>query len=991
MASTDMVSSRIVPTTHDSRRHIAIAPPPAIQESSTPPALEESYLSGTSGNYVEAMYEHWTQDPSSVHASWDVYFSSGSYRKPISLGSSNASNEIPLNSTLATLMGYRGKQVTDPHWAAILSFQVRGHLAAQIDPLGINNLDKQEAIKMILRPRQLNEKDLDTVFQLPEITFIGGNEKSLPLKEIISRLEASYSGSIGAEFMHLQIEDQKNWIRHKLETPGAIKLADRDKRKLLARISRASSFESFLAKKWPSAKRFGLEGVEVLIPALKQIIDKSTKLGVESFVMGMPHRGRLNVLANVCRKPLEQILTQFESLEVPDEGSGDVKYHLGMYIERLNRVTNKNIRMSVVANPSHLEAVNPVVAGKTRAEQFYRGDTEGEKVMSILLHGDAAFAGQGVVYETMHLGELPDYSTKGTIHVVVNNQIGFTTDPRYSRSSPYCTEVGRVVNAPIFHVNADDPEAVMLVCNIAAEWRAVWHKDVIIDLVGYRRHGHNEIDEPMVTQPRMYTIIKKHPNILDKYSDKLMKEGIVTKEDVDSVINEYEEICEKAYKASEKTRIYQKDWLDSPWSGFHQGKDPYKMSETGVHEETLTHIATRFAQGPPNAPDFKIHRSVTRILKARMEMMENRTLDWALAEALAFGSLLKSGTHVRLSGQDVERGTFAHRHHVLHHQTVDGATYNPLSNLYPYQAPYTVCNSSLSELAILGFELGFSMTNPNTLVIWEAQFGDFSNTAQCIIDQFISSGQAKWVRQSGIVMLLPHGMEGMGPEHSSCRPERFLQMCADDPEYFPPLEDEFEIKQLSSINMIVANCSKPANFFHLLRRQICLPFRKPLVVLTPKSLLRLPECRSTFDDIKLGTNFKRMLLDEGPASLNKSAVKKVIFCTGKVYYDLAKCRRDAGLDDKIAIHTLEQICPFPFDMVKTVSEEYSNARLVWCQEEHKNQGAWTYVQSRFQTALGENERKVSYAGREVAPSPSTGSICQYKEELTTFTDAAMAL
>jgi len=531
-----------------------------------------------------------------------------------------------------------------------------------------------------------------------------------------------------------------------------------------------------------------------------------------------------------------------------------------------------------VANPSHLEAVNPIVEGKVRAEQFYRGDTEGKKAMSVLLHGDAAFAGQGVVYETMGMSELPDYTTRGTIHIVANNQIGFTTDPRYSRSSPYCTDVGRVVNAPIFHVNADDPEAVMLVANIAAEWRATWHRDVVIDLVGYRKFGHNEIDEPMFTQPIMYSIIKKHPNVLDIYSNKLIKEGVATKEEVEGVVDKYDRICEDAFKkAAEETQIFNKHWLDSPWSGFFEGKDPLKVKDTGVQEETLTHIGRRFSQGPPNAPDFKIHRAMERILKARNEMVDTRQLDWAMGEAFAFGSLLKEGTHVRLSGQDVERGTFSHRHHVLHHQTRDRSTYNALANLYPDQAPYSVCNSSLSEYGILGFELGYSMTNPNALVMWEGQFGDFANTAQCIIDQFITSGQSKWVRQSGLVMMLPHGMEGMGPEHSSARPERFLQMCSDDPEYFPPEDEEFAIQQLININMIVANCSNPANYFHILRRQIALPFRKPLIVMTPKSLLRHPECRSSFDDLLPGTEFKRMILESGPASANPASIEKVTF------------------------------------------------------------------------------------------------------------------
>merc|ERR1711963_813417 len=445
--------------------------------------------------------------------------------------------------------------------------------------------------------------------------------------------------------MHIHNFEEVNWIRKRLETPGILDLTSEEKRLLLARISRSTGFENFLAKKYSSEKRFGLEGVDMLIPGMKTSIDVSTDYGVESVVIGMPHRGRLNVLANVCRKPLDQILTQFAGLEAADEGSGDVKYHLGTYIERLNRNTNKNIRLAVVANPSHLEAVDPVVQGKVRAEQFYRGDSEGKKAMSILLHGDAAFSGQGVVFETFHMSELPSYTTHGTIHIVGNNQIGFTTDPRYSRSSPYCTDVGRVVNAPIFHVNADDPEAVMLVSNIAAEWRATWHKDVVIDLVGYRRFGNNEIDEPMFTQPIMYSIIKKHPNVLDIYSNKLISEGVVTKEEVQAVVDKYDKICEEAYKkAGEETQVYNKHWLDSPWSGFFEGKDPLHVKDTGVHEETLTHITKRFSQGPPNAPDFKIHKAMERILKARADMLSNRVIDWAMGEAMAFGSLMKEGT-----------------------------------------------------------------------------------------------------------------------------------------------------------------------------------------------------------------------------------------------------------------------------------------------------------------------------------------------------------
>jgi len=993
-------------------RHFSAAPPPPPTDS----ALNESYLNGSSGAYVEDMYEAWALDPKSVHPSWDSYFRNGGYQAPPTLGAPSNPNEVPLSSLvggggLGGLIkgGGADGHMVEAHLAVqgaisdtihshlitqntIRSYQVRGHLAAQIDPLGLNNMEKDKARNMIIRSVKVDEKDFETEFQLPTTTWIGGEQKSLPLKEIINRLENVYCKSIGAEYMHINNLDQINWIRQKIETPGALTLQNDDKRRLLARLSRSIGFEAFLAKKWTAEKRFGLEGVEMLIPCMKQVIDRSTELGVESVVMGMPHRGRLNVLANVCRKPLEHILTQFHGLEAADEGSGDVKYHLGTYVERLNRVTNRNIRLSVIANPSHLEAVNPLVEGKVRAEQFYRGDTEGKKVMGLILHGDAAFAGQGVVYETMGMSELPDYSTKGTIHIVANNQIGFTTDPRYSRSSPYCTDVGRVVNAPIFHVNADDPEAVMLVSNIAAEWRATWHRDVVIDLVGYRRFGHNEIDEPMFTQPIMYSIIKKHPNVLDIYSKKLIGDGVVTQEEVQAVVDKYDKICEEAYKkAGEETQVHNKHWLDSPWSGFFEGKDPLHVKDSGVHEETLTHIAKRISQGPPNAPDFKVHKAMERILKARGDMLKSRTIDWAMGEAMAFGSLLKEGTHVRLSGQDVERGTFSHRHHVLHHQTQDRSTYKPLANLYPDQAPYSISNSSLSEYGILGFELGYSMTNPNALVLWEAQFGDFANTAQCIIDQFISSGQAKWVRQSGLVMLLPHGMEGMGPEHSSARPERFLQMSSDDPEYFPELNDQFSIQQLININHIVANCTTPANYFHLLRRQICLPFRKPLVVFTPKSLLRHPECKSSFDDLLPGTEFQRMILDNGPASQNPAAVKKVLICTGKVYYDLLKERRDRGLDDQIAIHTLEQICPFPFDILKQVSESYCNAKLCWVQEEHKNMGAWSYVQPRTQTAIGGYHRLLKYIGRETAPSPATGNKATHKKELKEFLDKAMAV
>ncbi|KAJ0179990.1 hypothetical protein K1T71_004581 [Dendrolimus kikuchii] len=961
----------------------------------------EPFLNGSSSAYVETMYNSWLTDPNSVHASWDAFFRNATngaqpgaaYTPPPNLAPYNK-NEVPLTSLVPASGGMPSisagspinEKIIDDHLAVqaiIRSYQIRGHHIAKLDPLeiGNNDLAGKNPREVIYNSYRFDEADMDRVFKLPSTTFIGEKEKALPLREILNRLEQAYCNNIGIEFMFINSLEQCNWIRQRMEPPNVTKMNNDQKRLILARLTRSTGFENFLAKKWSSEKRFGLEGCEILIPAMKQVIDVSTRLGVESIIMGMPHRGRLNVLANVCRKPLHQLFTQFAGLEAEDDGSGDVKYHLGTYIERLNRVTNKNIRLAVCANPSHLEAVDPVVQGKTRAEQFYRGDNEGKKVMSILLHGDAAFAGQGVVFETMHLSDLPAYTTHGTVHIVANNQIGFTTDPRHSRSSAYCTDVARVVNAPIFHVNSDNPEAVMHVCNVAAEWRATFHKDVVIDIVSYRRNGHNEVDEPMFTQPLMYQKIRKTKPVLEKYADQLIAEGVVTAEEVKDVREKYEKICEDAYnQAKQETHIKYKDWLDSPWSGFFEGKDPLKMSSTGVVEETLVHIGKRFSAPPPNAAEFVVHKGLLRILKARMQMVEDRTVDWALGEAMAFGSLLKEGIHVRLSGEDVERGTFSHRHHVLHHQKVDKATYCPLAHLYPDQAPYTVCNSSLSEYGVLGFEVGYSVTNPNALVLWEAQFGDFNNVAQCIIDQFISSGQAKWVRQSGIVLLQPHGMEGMGPEHSSARLERFLQMSSDDPDYMPPESPDYEVRQLHDCNWIVANCSTPASYFHILRRQIALPFRKPLILMTPKSLLRHPDAKSSFDDMKEGTNFRRLIPEEGPASQNPQKVRKLSFCSGRVYYDLLKHRRDKGLESDIAIARLEQISPFPYDLIKAEVAKYPNAQLVWSQEEHKNMGSWSYIEPRFRTLL-QNQKQISYNGRVTAASPATGSKAAHNKEL----------
>ncbi|KAM7368543.1 hypothetical protein PAMP_012877 [Pampus punctatissimus] len=998
----------------------------------------EPFLNGTSSNYVEEMYYAWLENPRNVHKSWDIFFRNANagaqpgaaYQSP-----------PPLNGTVQGLSNVQAlvgtqlnvEKVVEDHLAVqslIRAYQVRGHHIAKLDPLDISCVDFDDApctvgfhnvVNILLvcshhvaqldpvgimaadlkpTPSTINwsygiislflpsshwpglhalfshvsvvttgfyglaESDLDTVFRLPTTTFIGGNESALPLREIIRRLEAAYCQHIGVEFMFINDMEQCQWIRQKFETPGVMQFSLEEKRTLLARMIRST-------------------------------------------------RGRLNVLANVIRKELDQIFCQFDSkLEAADEGSGDVKYHLGMYYKRMNRVSKRHISMSLMANPSHLEAVDPVVQGKTKAEQFYCGDTEGKRVMSILLHGDAAFAGQGIVYETFHLSDLPSYTTHGTIHVVVNNQIGFTTDPRMARSSPYPTDVARVVNAPIFHVNADDPEAVMYVCNVAAEWRNTFHKDVVVDLVCYRRNGHNEIDEPMFTQPLMYKRIKKQKSVLQTFAEKVIAEGVVTAQDYEEEIAGYDKICEEAYARSKDEKILHiKHWLDSPWPGFFtlEGR-PKSMScpSTGISEEELSHIGNIASSVP--VEDFTIHGGLSRILKGRANMVNQRVCDWALGEYMAFGSLLKEGIHVRLSGQDVERGTFSHRHHVLHDQNVDKRICIPMNHVSPDQASYTVCNSSLSEYGVLGFELGFAMASPNALVLWEAQFGDFHNTAQCIIDQFISSGQTKWVRQNGIVLLLPHGMEGMGPEHSSARPERFLQMCNDDPDVFPKLSEDFAMRQLYDCNWIIVNCSTPANYYHVLRRQILQPFRKPLIIFTPKSLLRHPEAKSSFDDMLPGehrqgkqkcrkfrmkkkcegTHFKRLISDDGPAAASPEKVKRIIFCSGKIYYELTRERKNRCMDDSVAVVRVEQLSPFPFDLVKAETERYPHADLVWCQEEHKNQGYYDYVKPRIRTTINKS-KQVWYAGREPAAAPATGNKQTHLAELRRLLDSAFDL
>eukprot|EP00124_Ichthyophonus_hoferi_P002173 Ihof_evm3s138 gene=Ihof_evmTU3s138 len=917
---------------------------------------QESFLSGSNGVYADEMYKAWKSDANSVHKSWNAYFTAlengvpppAAYTPPGMMGS------MPTSFAIAAAGTSPQKEIQD-HLAVqdlVRAFQVRGHNVAKLDPLGIFEADLSREIPTELTYTNYGFKpeDLDRTFNIGTVDNKGllglvSSEKPMTLRELIAELERIYCNKIGYEYMHINDKEQYKWLQDRIESPNGYKISDIEKKVILSRLCQADGFERFLQTKWSAEKRFGIEGLEAAIPALKTIVDYGSECGIESLVMGMPHRGRLNVLGNVIKKPLDFLFSEFRSeLESADEGSGDVKYHLGASLDRVTR-SGKKIHLSLVANPSHLEAVDPVVVGKTRANQFIQGDKSRKRVAALLMHGDAAFSGQGVVYEVFNLGDLPHYTTGGTIHVVCNNQIGFTTDPRFSRSSPYCTDLAKSVNAPIFHVNGDDVEAVVRVCKLAIDWRQKFGKDVVIDIVGYRRHGHNEIDQPAFTQPAMCAAIAKHRPVMQIYRDQLLKESVITMSDFLEMDNSYQKLCQDNYAASKTTRFHIDEWLDARWKGMKSKFDLAKAHNTGVPAKELLEIGETLCTVPK---DFTPHVGITRFLKNRnIALKEGKSIDWATAEALAFGSLVREDYPVRLSGQDVERGTFSQRHHMLTDQKTEDK-YCALQHLSANQAPYTVVNSSLSEYGCLGFEVGYSLANPDALVLWEAQFGDFANGAQILFDQFISSMEQKWLRQTGITILLPHGYEGQGPEHSSARLERFLQMSDDADDVIPDLNGKVR-KQIQDTNWQVMNLSTPANYFHAIRRQLHREFRKPLVLMTPKSLLRLKDCTSTLAEMSEGTRFRRLICDSdvppGPE------VKRVVFCSGKVKYDLLEARKAAGKINEIAIASVEQICPFPFDLIRRQMECYPNAEVVWCQEEPKNMGAWTYVNPRIETAL----------------------------------------
>ncbi|KAI0498276.1 hypothetical protein KFK09_021517 [Dendrobium nobile] len=989
---------------HHSTRTLAAPPLPSFRafhstafrgRSSTPvprpvplSRLTDSFLNGTSSVYLEELQRAWEADPNSVDESWDNFFRN-------------------FVGQASTSPGISGQTIQESMRLLLLvrAYQVNGHMKANLDPLGLEQREIPEDLDPALYG--FTEADLDREFFLGVwrmAGFLSENRPIQTLREILNRLEQAYCGTIGYEYMHIPDREKCNWLRERIETVKPRGYSQERSEVILDRLIWSSQFENFLAKKWPAQKRFGLEGAETLIPGMKEMFDRSSDLGVESIVIGMPHRGRLNVLGNVVRKPLRQIFSEFDKKTHKDEdglytGTGDVKYHLGTSYDRPTR-GGRRIHLSLVANPSHLEAVDPVVVGKARAKQYYSNDVDRTKNMGVLIHGDGSFAGQGVVYETLHLSGLPNYTTGGTIHIVVNNQVAFTTDPQAGRSSQYCTDVAKALNAPIFHVNGDDVEAVVHVSELASEWRQIFHSDVVVDIVCYRRHGHNEGDEPSFTQPKMYKVIRNHPSALEIYEKKLVESGVFSKEDINKINNKVESILEDEFNHSKDYIPIKRDWLSAYWAGFKSPEQISRVRNTGVKPEILKRVGEAITTIPEN---FKPHKGIKRVFDQRAQMIQTgEGIDWAVGEALAFATLIVEGNHVRLSGQDVERGTFSHRHAVIHDQET-GEIYCPLDHLTMNQNEemFTVSNSSLSEFAVLGFELGYSMENPNSLVLWEAQFGDFANGAQVIFDQFLSSGESKWLRQTGLCVLLPHGFDGQGPEHSSARLERFLQMSDDNPYIIPEMEPTLR-KQIQECNWQVVNVTTPANYFHVLRRQLHRDFRKPLIVMSPKSLLRHKDCKSNlseFDDVaghpgfdKQGTRFKRLIKDQNDHKDLEDGINRLVLCSGKVYYELDDERKKMDRKD-IAICRVEQLCPFPYDLVQRELKRYPNAEVVWCQEEPMNMGAYHYIAPRLCTALRSLGRgtmeDIKYVGRAPSASTATGFFSVHEKEQRELIGKAM--
>ncbi|MGI3165463.1 2-oxoglutarate dehydrogenase E1 component [Pseudooceanicola sp. 200-1SW] len=970
-----------------------------------------SFMQGHNAAYLEQLYARWANDPAAVDAAWAEFFSS--------LGDSNADAvaeaegpswarsdwpPTPNDDLTAALDGMwpapaegkdagrkikekaaqKGVEVSDDAVKRavldsiraimlIRAYRIRGHLAADLDPLGM----QEKVAHPELDPKSYGFSDADMDRPIFIDNVLGLQVASM--RQILDIVKRTYCGTFALQYMHISDPEQSAWLKERIEGFGKeITFTREGRRAILNKLVEAEGFEKFLHVKYMGTKRFGLDGGEALIPAMEQIIKRGGNLGAKEIVIGMPHRGRLSVLANVMGKPYRAIFNEFQggSFKPEDvDGSGDVKYHLGASSDR--EFDGNTVHLSLTANPSHLEAVNPVVLGKARAKQAQLNDAERTSTIPVLLHGDAAFAGQGVVAECFGLSGLVGHRTGGTIHIVVNNQIGFTTAPHFSRSSPYPTDIALMVEAPIFHVNGDDPEAVVHAAKVATEFRQKFHRDVVIDIFCYRRFGHNEGDEPMFTNPIMYKNIKGHKTTLSLYTDRLVKDGLIPEGEIEDMKAAFQSHLNEEFEAGKEYKPNKADWLDGKWSGLEREKEDYQRGETAISPELMAEVGKSLTTAPDGYP---MHKTVGRLLETKSKMFETgEGFDWATGEALAFGSLLTEGYPVRLAGQDSTRGTFSQRHSALINQETE-ERYYPLNNIKPGQARYEVIDSMLSEYAVLGFEYGYSLAEPNALVMWEAQFGDFANGAQIMFDQFISSGESKWLRMSGLVMLLPHGYEGQGPEHSSARLERFLQMCGGD-------------------NWIVANCSTPANYFHILRRQLHRSFRKPLVLMTPKSLLRHKLAVSKAEDFTTGSSFHRVLWDDaerGHSDTKLAAddkIKRVVMCSGKVYYDLLEERDARGIDD-VYLMRIEQFYPFPAISLVKELERFKGAEMIWCQEEPKNQGAWSFIEPNIEWCLqriGATHQRPRYVGRLASASPATGLAKQHKAQQESIVDEALSI
>ncbi|MBB4304537.1 2-oxoglutarate dehydrogenase E1 component [Rhodobium orientis] len=981
---------------------------------------QTSFLYGGNAAYLEDLYARYQEEPATLDDAWQDFFEDLKDERQNVLKEAKGASwkrgdwPVPLNGELVSALDgdwapaqqrietkvkeaaqKRGVELSDADvyqttrdsiraLMMIRAYRIRGHLHADLDPLGLQVRPDHEE----LDPRSygLMEEDWDRKIFLD---YVLGLEFA-NVREMMAILKRTYCSTFAVEFMHISVPEQKGWIQERIEGPDkGVAFTDMGKVAILNKLIEAEGFERFIDVKYTGTKRFGLDGGESVVPALEQIIKRGGHLGVREIVLGMAHRGRLNVLAQVMGKPHRAIFHEFKGGSIhPDdvEGSGDVKYHLGASSDR--EFDGNRVHLSLTANPSHLEIVDPVVLGKVRAKQDQyadqpRGETvpleQRARVMPLLIHGDAAFAGQGVVPESLGLSALKGHRTAGSIHVIINNQIGFTTNPRFSRSSPYPSDVAKMVEAPIFHVNGDDPEAVVYAAKVATEFRQLFKKPVVIDVFCYRRHGHNEGDEPSFTQPIMYQKIREHPRTTDIYAEKLVSEGLVTPEEVEGMRTHWREHLDAEFEAGSSYRPNKADWLDGRWTGIKQAQaiDDPRRGKTGVVKDELREIGEAITTIPEG---FKAHRTIQRFLGNRRKALESgENIDWATAEALAFASLVKEGHPVRLSGQDVERGTFSQRHSVIYDQETE-ERYSPLSAFDEGGARYEVINSMLSEEAVLGFEYGYSLAEPNALALWEAQFGDFANGAQVVIDQFLSSGERKWLRMSGLTLLLPHGYEGQGPEHSSARLERYLQLCAED-------------------NMQVAACTTPANYFHILRRQLNRDFRKPLVLMTPKSLLRHKRCVSRLDEMADDSTFHRLLWDDAelrPGETVKLAaddkIRRVVLSSGKVYYDLFEERERRDIDD-VYLLRIEQLYPFPTKALLQELSRFPQAEVIWCQEEPKNMGSWYFIQPYVEWVLSQIDAKhprPRYVGRAASAATATGLMSKHLAQLQAFLDEAFA-